>query len=226
MVTGNIEEDVISLDKVNTRLAEFFPVIEKNYPGVSLKIGGQFDEFMNIFKDIGTLFVFSLIMVFLILGVQFNSYSQPLIILTTVPFALIGALLGLLISGNPFSIVALFGFVALAGIVINDAIILIDFTNNRRQGKDTSVFLYWRSIVNAGRLRLRPIILTSFTTISGLLPMAFGLGGSSEMWAPLANVILFGLLISTVLTLFVIPAFIAILDDIKRNRKKARQAVA
>ena len=134
-------------------------------------------------------------------------------------------MLGLLISGSPFSIVALFGFVALAGIVINDAIILIDFTNNRRKSSETTALGYWRSIVNAGRLRLRPVILTSVTTISGLLPMAFGLGGTSEMWAPLANVILFGLIVSTILTLIVIPTFIAILDDIKRSRKKAKQAL-
>jgi len=223
IVSGNIDESKSTLDKLNKRIAEFFPAIEEEFPGVTIKPGGQFEEFMDIFKDIGTLFMFSLILVFLILGVQFNSYSQPLIILTTVPFALIGALLGLLISGNPFSIVAMFGFVALAGIVINDAIILIDFTNKRRREENPSVFMYWRSIVNAGRLRLRPVILTSVTTISGLLPMAFGIGGSSEMWAPLANVILFGLLVSTVLTLFIIPTFIAILDDMKGARKKARR---
>ena len=84
-----------------------------------------------------------------------------------------------------------------------------------------TVMQLWRSIVDAGRLRLRPIILTSLTTIFGLLPMAFGIGGQSEMWSPLANVILFGLLVSTILTLFVIPAFVAIIDDIKRSRKKA-----
>jgi len=225
LVTGNINEQKVTLDAVNKELATFFPKLEKSFPGITFKIGGQFEEFMDVFKDIGILFFFSMILIFLILGVQFNSYSQPLIILTTVPFALIGAMLGLLISGNPFSIVAMFGFVALAGIVVNDAIILIDFINNRRNGKDTTVFGYWRSIINAGRIRLRPVILTSVTTIAGLLPMAIGLGGSSEMWAPLANVILFGLMVATVLTLIVIPTFVAILDDIKRSRKKARQVI-
>jgi len=95
--------------------------------------------------------------------------------------------------------------------------------NKRREAKNTTVLQYWRSIINAGRLRLRPIILTSLTTISGLIPMAFGIGGKSDMWSPLANVILFGLLVSTVLTLFIIPALLAILDDIKKSRKKARQ---
>jgi len=222
IVTGNIDEKTTSLDKINQNLAAMFPALEEKFPGVKFEIGGQFEEFINVFQDVGALFALSMVIIFLILGVQFNSYSQPLIIITTVPFALIGAVLGLLISNNPFSIAAMYGFVALAGIVVNDAIVMIDFVNNRRNGKDTTVLRYWRSIINAGRLRLRPVILTSITTISGLIPMAFGLGGQSEMWAPLANVILFGLLVSTILTLFVIPSFVAILDDIKRSRKKAR----
>jgi multidrug efflux pump subunit AcrB len=207
MVTGEINESEISLDRVNFRLQEMFPKMEKQFPGITFQIGGQFEEFVNIFQDITSLFILSIILIFLILGTQFNSYTQPLIILTTVPFALIGAMLGLLISGNPFSIVSLFGFVALAGIVVNDAIVMMDFMNKRRRGKDSTVFQYWRSIVSSGRLRLRPIILTSLTTISGL-----------------ANVILFGLLISTLLTLIVIPCFMAVLDDILRSRKKARLA--
>ena len=225
MVLGEINESVTSLDKVNNKLLDLFPKLEQEFPGITFKIGGQFEEFMNVFDNITSLFILGVILIFLILGTQFNSYSQPIIILTTVPFALIGAMLGLLISGNPFSIMAMFGFVALAGIVVNDAIVLIDFMNNRRAGKQTTVYQYWKSIVSAGRLRLRPIILTSLTTISGLLPMAFGIGGISEMWAPLANVILFGLLVSTLLTLFAIPCFIAVLDDIKRNRKKAAQRI-
>ncbi len=219
MVTANIDKKFITIDKVDNKLSGVFQNIEKRFPGVSVKTGGQWEEFSNTFKNIGSLFVLSLIIIFLILGTQFNSYTQPMIILTTVPFAMIGAMLGLLISGNPFSIVSMFGFVALAGIVVNDAIVMITFMNNRRD-KKMSANQYWKSIVESGQLRLRPIILTSLTTIAGLLPMAFGIGGSSGMWAPLANVILFGLLISTGLTLFVIPCFIAILDDIKRSRKK------
>ena len=220
MVTGQIREDEISLDQVNLKLQRIFPKLEEEFPGVSLKIGGQFEEFLNVFEDISSLFILSLILIFLILGTQFNSYSQPLVILTAVPFALIGAMLGLIVSGDPFSIVALFGFVALAGIVVNDAIVMVDFINRRRSGDTLSAFRYWWSIVNAGRLRLRPIILTSLTTISGLVPMALGIGGISRMWSPLANVILFGLLVSTVLTLFVIPSLVAVLDDITRSRKK------
>lgn len=221
IVGGEINENETRLDKVNQALIELFPAMEKQHPGITFTIGGEFEEFSNIFEDMTSLFILSMILIFLILGTQFKSYAQPLIILTTVPFALIGAMLGLIISGNPFSIVAMFGFVALAGIVVNDAIVMIDFMNRRRAGAQTTVIQFWRSIINSGRLRLRPIILTSLTTICGLVPMAFGIGGTSEMWSPLANVILFGLLISTGLTLFAIPGFMAILDDITRKRKKA-----
>ncbi len=221
MVTGDIDESKLTLDVVNLKMLDIFPKLEERFPGITFKIGGEFEEFLNAFSNITSLFALSLVLIFVILGTQFNSYSQPFIILTTVPFSLIGAVLGLLVSGNPFSIIALFGFVALAGIVVNDAIVMIDFMNNRRSGKQTTPFQYWRSIVNAGRLRLRPIILTSLTTISGLAPMAAGIGGRSDLWSPLANVILFGILMATVLTLFVIPCLMAVLDDIKRSRKKA-----
>ena len=221
LVTGNINEAQTSLDRVNLKLMEFFPKIQAQVPGIEFEMGGQFEEFSNVFNNISILFAGSILLMFIILGTQFNSYSQPLIILTTVPFALIGAILGLVISGNPFGIISMFGFVALAGIVVNDAIVLITFLNDRRSD-NMSVTQIWRSIIDAGRLRLRPIILTSMTTIFGLLPMAFGIGGMSEMWSPLANVILFGLLVSTVLTLFIIPSFIAIIDDLKKMRKKAR----
>ncbi len=221
MVTGELNQAETSLDKINNRLQNIFPIIQADFPEVDFDIGGQFDEFTKTFQNMATLFMLSLILIFLILGTQFNSYSQPLVILSTIPFGLIGAVLGLLISGNPFSIVAMFGFVALAGIVVNDAIILITFVNNRRQQEAPTKYNIWRSIVDAGRLRLRPILLTSLTTISGLLPMAAGIGGMSEMWSPLANVILFGLVISTILTLFIIPCFLAILDDLKKTRKKA-----
>lgn len=221
LVTGDIDDQVTSLNKVNNNIAELFPVIEGKFPGVSFEFGGQFDEFSKAFENIAQLFALSLVLIFLILGTQFNSYTQPLIILTTVPFSFIGALIGLLVSGNPFSIIALFGFVALAGIVVNDAIVMISFLNDRRMNEGMTKYRYWRSIIDAGKLRLRPIILTSLTTISGLIPMAFGIGGMSELWSPLANVILFGLLISTILTLFIIPSFSAILDDLKKSRKKA-----
>ena len=120
-------------------------------------------------------------------------------------------MVGLLILGTKFTMLTMYGIVALAGIAVNDAIVLISFINNARArgaGK-------YESVMESGMLRLRPIILTTVTTIGGLLPMALGLGGHSENWAPLANTIIWGLFFATILTLLIIPAvYTIIVDDI------------
>ena len=113
----------------------------------------------------------------------------------------------------------MFGIVALSGIVVNDAIVLIDFINKRRSGNENVV----EAIITGSGLRLRPIILTSVTTISGLIPMAIGLGGKSPIWVPLAYIIIFGLFFSTLLTLFVMPNLYAITDDISNFFRRFRQ---
>ena len=153
-------------------------------------------------------------LVYFILGTQFRSFLQPLIILMTVPFAFIGAMVGLITSGNPLSVASTYGLVALAGIVVNDSIVLVEFINRQR----TAGVGKWQAIINGGRTRLRPILLTSITTVSGLLPMALGVGGKSAIWMPMASTIVWGLSVATLLTLFVIPAFYAISDDIRQWR--------
>jgi multidrug efflux pump subunit AcrB len=133
------------------------------------------------------------------------------VIIGTIPFAFIGAVIGLLVSGDPFSITTLYGIVALGGIVVNDSIVMVTFINNaRRQGVGR-----WKSVIQSGQLRLRPVLLTSITTICGVLPMAIGLGGKSEVWAPLANTIAWGLGAATFLTLLILPTiFTIVVDDI------------
>ena len=209
-VSADMDKRVTSMVEVNRKLVERFKDMGQRYPGYRLDFRGEFEEFKEAFSSLGRLFVVGVILIYLILGTQFKSWVQPLIIMFTVPFAFIGAMVGLLIGRDPFSIVTLFGIVALAGVVVNDSIVLVDFINKaREQG-----MAKWQTIVLGGRLRFRPIILTSVTTIFGLLPMATGLGGKSATWAPLANTIAWGLGAATFLTLFMIPALYAIMDDI------------
>ena len=157
------------------------------------------------------MFIVGLLLIYVVLGAQFKSFSQPIIILLAVPFGMIGAMVGLLFSNATLSIVAMFGIVALTGIVVNDSIVLIDFINkNRERGHHK-----WYAILKGSSIRLRPIILTSLTTIIGLIPMAIGLGGKSPIWMPMAYTIIFGLAFATLMTLFVMPALYAITTDLR-----------
>ena len=213
-ITANVDEKVASVVNVNQRLRAHFDQISPRYPGYTLESGGEFAEFQKVFTGIPIFFGFGIMLVYFILGTQFKSFLQPLVILTTVPFAFIGAMVGLLTSGNPLSVASTYGLVALAGIVVNDSIVLVEFINRlRAAGVDK-----WRAIIDAGRTRLRPILLTSITTVSGLLPMALGVGGKSAIWMPMASTVVWGLSVATLLTLFVIPAFYAISDDIRQWR--------
>ncbi len=210
-ISGEINKEVIQIDKVATRVAELYKDISKRHPGYRLDFGGEWNEFKNAFGSLSRLFVVGLLLIYMILGAQFKSFLQPFIILFTIPFAIIGAMTGLLYLGDPFSIATLYGIVALSGVVVNDALVLVDFVNRGRT-KGSSRYL---SLIRAGKRRLRPILSTSITTIFGLMPMAIGLGGRSIVWGPLATTIVWGLSIATILTLFVIPALYAITDDIK-----------
>ncbi len=214
IIGADIDKSLISVNEVVGILESHYEAISNRYDEVKIETGGEFEEFNTVFKDLSQLFLIGVIIMYLILGTQFRSYIQPMIILCTVPFAFIGAMIGLLVFGDKFSLVTMFGIVALAGIVVNDAIVLISFINDaRRRGVER-----WESIVAGGLQRLRPILLTSVTTIGGLLPTVLGIGGTSEVWRPLANTIVFGLIASTWLTLLVIPCVVAIVDDIKTKR--------
>jgi multidrug efflux pump subunit AcrB len=218
-VSAEVDESINEPVAVNRILKDRFRDISQRYPGYRLDFRGQFAEFNEAFSSLGRLFILAVFIMYILLGAQFKSFIQPLIILFTVPFAFIGAMLGLIVSGNPFGIVTLFGMVALAGIVVNDSIVLVDFINMRRRAGVSK----WRAIIEGGRLRMRPILLTSVTTIAGLLPMAIGLGGQSAMWMPMANTIIWGLAMATLLTLFIIPALYAIVDDLTPKKLRMKK---
>jgi HAE1 family hydrophobic/amphiphilic exporter-1 len=161
----------------------------------------------------------------IIMAAQFNSITQPLIIFMAVIFAFWGAVMGLFLIRSPFSINNLFGLVALAGVAVNNSIVLISFVNRMRERGAGRL----RAVLKAGNLRVRPILLTSVTTILGLLPMAIGLGGYSEVWGPLATVMVCGLTASSLLSLFLIPSLYLVFGDIKklffRRRRRDREFV-
>lgn len=210
-VYARVDKEKISAVEANQALIQAFGNVGSMFPGYRLDFRGVFDQINESFAELVKLFVVGLLIIYVILGAQFKSFLQPIIILFAVPFGVIGAMVGLLAVGSTLSMIAMFGIVALAGIVINDSIVLIDFINRYRDRG----YNKWRAILKAGSIRLRPIILTSVTTIFGLIPMATGLGGKSPIWMPLASTIIFGLSAATLLTLFVMPPLYAIIADLR-----------
>ena len=219
LITGNTYKNKLSAVDVNQKLIQEFSNIKLLYPGYQLDFRGVFDQIEESFRELIKLFMIGVLLMYAILGAQFKSFLQPIIIMFAVPFGVIGAMVGLLCIGAELSIIAMFGVVALSGIVVNDAIVLIDFINKRKLEHENVL----EAIVHGSSLRLRPIILTSVTTISGLIPMAIGLGGKSPIWVPLAYIIIFGLFFSTLLTLFVMPNLYAITDDISNFFRRSRR---
>jgi multidrug efflux pump subunit AcrB len=185
----------------NGEIARQWAELAARYPTVDLDFSGELDDIQESVDAIAVLFLFGVGLIYLILGTQFRSYFQPLMILVTVPLAFTGVVLGLLITGHPLSLFTLYGVVALAGIAVNSAIVLISAANARLRA-GMSVL---HATVYAARRRVVPILITAMTTIAGLFSLATGLGGKSLLWGPVATVIVWGLAFSTILTLLVIP---------------------
>ena len=157
-------------------------------------------------------FKLALMMIFVLLAIPFRSYSQPLLIMSAIPFGMVGAVLGHLIMGYNLSLLSMFGLVALAGVVVNDSLLLIDRANrNRRDGLDPH-----DSLVEASSRRFRPIILTSLTTFFGLSPMIVETSVQAKFLIPMAISLGFGILFATGITLILIPALYLVLEDVRR----------
>jgi HAE1 family hydrophobic/amphiphilic exporter-1 len=176
--------------------------------GISAIVSGQSEEMQESFESMQFALALAIFLVYLVMASQFESLVHPLVILFTIPLALIGAVLALFITGTTVNIVAFIGVIMLAGIVVNNAIVLVDLINQlRAQGKERI-----DAIMEAGSARLRPILMTSLTTTLGLLPMAMGFGEGSEVRTPMAITVIGGLTVSTFLTLLVIPVVYSLMD--------------
>ncbi len=176
--------------------------------GITAMVSGQSEEMQDSFKSMQFALALAVFLVYLVMASQFESLIHPFVILFTIPLALVGAVLALFITGTTVNIVAFIGVIMLAGIVVNNAIVLVDLINQlREQGKQRL-----EAIMEAGSARLRPILMTSLTTTLGLLPMAMGFGEGSEVRTPMAITVIGGLTVSTFLTLVVIPVVYSLMD--------------
>jgi multidrug efflux pump subunit AcrB len=200
-VQANLDKDVTDTVAANNFIKAEWEKVRTQHPGVDLDFSGELEDIEESLAAMQALFLLGVGLIYLILAAQFRSYWQPLMILVTVPLAFTGVAFGLAISGNPLSLYTLYGVIALSGIAVNSAIVLIDAANSRlAAGMGTA-----HSIVQAGRRRVVPILITTTTTVGGLFALAFGIGGKSLLWGPVAASIVWGLVFSTMLTLFIVP---------------------
>ena len=189
-----------SLTQLNKKVEEFV----KNYPapeGCTVSLEGEMDSTMEYIIDLLLMITLAIIFIYLIMVAQFQSLKLPFIVMFTIPLAFTGGLLALFLTGQPISIIAMLGFLVLAGIVVNNGIVFIDSINQLREEGMEKI----EAIRLTGKLRLRPILMTALTTILGLTSMALGIGEGAEMTQPLGIVAIGGLIYATLLTLFLIP---------------------
>jgi multidrug efflux pump subunit AcrB len=186
--------------------------------GVTVEYGGVEDEAMKSFSSLGRAMAIGFLVIMIILSAQFQSIRQPFIIALAIPLSFIGVIFGLMVTRVPFGIMAFFGVVALMGVVVNDAIVLIAHVNDLREKgmrvKD--------ALIKAGRNRLRPIILTTVTTLAGMIPLSLNLAGGAEYWRPLAVSLIFGLAISSFLTLIIVPVLYSLIESRSERKKLAK----
>jgi HAE1 family hydrophobic/amphiphilic exporter-1 len=169
--------------------------------GVMVDISGAFEDMSESFKDIGLLMVISLVLVYLVMASQFESLKMPVIIMLAIPFAFSGVAIALFLTGTNLSLIAAIGAIMLIGIVVKNAIVLVDFINLTR---DRGVELY-QAVLDSGRSRLRPVLMTSMTTILAMLPLAINPGEGSELWQPMGIAVIGGLVFSTIVTMVIVP---------------------
>lgn len=185
------------------------PGLEDRYPGLSTAFVGEQQEQQEVFSNLLRGFALAMIVVFALLAVPLRSYSQPLVIMSVIPFGFVGAVIGHVIVGIELSLMSVLGIVALSGVVVNDSLLLIDATNRAlAQGMSHS-----EAIVSAATRRLRPILLTSLTTFFGLFPMILETSVQARILIPMAVSLGFGVLFATIIVLVLVPALYVILQD-------------
>jgi HAE1 family hydrophobic/amphiphilic exporter-1 len=180
----------------------------------TVEMGGGFEQQVETFRDLGFVILLAVVLVYMIMVGQFESFKEPFIIMFTIPLAIIGVLWMLFFTGTTINMQSLLGVLLLGGIVVNNAIVYITYANQLRRQAGKSCI---DAVVEAGRVRLRPILMTAFTTSFGLIPMALGIGAGNEIRAPMARSVIGGLMVSTFLTLVFIPVLYTLFE-----RKKAK----
>lgn len=210
-VQANVNTDKITSVEVNQRLEKQFADLVQRYPGYSVNYGGEEEDRQKSMTNLMILFLFALVVIYVILSSFFKSLILPVIVMSAIPFGLVGVVLALLAHFKPLSFMSVLGVVSLAGVIVSNTLVLVQFINYlRAEGKPLR-----EALIEGGAIRLRPVLLTSLTTVLGLIPTVYGLGGEDAFVAPLALAFGYGLIFATFITLLLIPCFYMIAEDFK-----------
>jgi HAE1 family hydrophobic/amphiphilic exporter-1 len=182
-----------------------------------VEVGGAYEDQQEGFADLALLLLLSLVLVYIVMASQFESFKMPFIIMFSIPFAFTGVILALLITNTTLSVIAGLGAIMLIGIVVKNAVVLVDYINLMRDRG----YALDDAIVLAGKARLRPVLMTAFTTIFAMLPLAIGIGEGSELWSPMGISVIGGLIFSTVLTMVIVPVVYRIFSS--RGERAAKE---
>ncbi|MFO1078189.1 MAG: efflux RND transporter permease subunit [Planctomycetota bacterium] len=214
-VSGEIDESDpnASAEAINKHVAEVvLPAVISRHPGLTWSKEGDQKKKSDLLRSLAGGFAIALFLIYALMAIPLKSFLQPFLIMTAIPFGIIGAILGHLITGYDLSILSLFGVVALSGVVVNDNIVLVDWINQRRDQHDT----LFEAVRTAGRNRFRPIMLTSLTTFGGLAPLLLERSVQARFLVPMAVSLAFGVVFATLISLALVPSLYLVLDDLKR----------
>jgi len=223
---GDIDRSQISVQQVNDALANYVDAHQllQRYPNLRLWYGGELEQQRESLGNIGIAFTFCALSVFVVLVLLFNSLTQPFLILAAIPFGLTGVIVGFGLQGEPLSMIALIGILGLIGVLVNDSLVLVHTLNRMRTERGD--WLGNRGVADGTARRLRPIVITSLTTVAALLPTAYGLAGSNPFITPMVLAMAWGILFGTLISLVLMPCLYAVDQDVKRwlfGRKPMQQ---
>ncbi|GLX80652.1 efflux RND transporter permease subunit [Thalassotalea eurytherma] len=213
-VTADIDKQSTNMTTLNADLKVFLDNLVTQYPGINHSLEGEAKEQRESFGSLGWGLVFVFFIIYALLAIPFKSYIQPLIVMSVIPFGLIGAFVGHWIMGMDLTIFSLLGMLALIGVVVNDSLVLVDFINKKRQEGVTTA----NAVLTAGASRFRPVMLTSLTTFIGLMPLLFEKSTQAQFLIPMAISLGFGILFATFITLILVPVNYLIVERVKGNK--------
>lgn len=227
MITANLDREKTTAKKIYDELSKRYKNIEKEYYGFKIRLGGEAEESFKTFFNLLILLIIAILAIYFLLVMQFNSFTQPIMMILSIPFGLFGITIAFGLQFTDLSMLAMVGVIGFTGVVVNDSLIMVHFINDKRKnGKDKNNFI--NTIIEGAKLRLRPIVMTTLTTVVALFPTAYGIiGGIDSFVSPMVMAMMWGLMVGTIATLIVIPVLYLINEDIrgvfkKKNKNKKK----